>query len=135
MVLKPGVILTKRGVQLRPMTSRLGDDVPAYQALWAMRDQFKAAIQHLLHHSCPLCGGESGFRCIGSDRRSIILPGSNERSWFKVQKIECRDCEAITRILPTFCIPFKSHHAQFVFRTPWMSQFGSVLSMPGEDFL
>lgn len=115
LVLRPGVILTKRGVQLRPMIARLGDDVPAYQALWADRDAFKAAIRHLLHRSCPLCGGESGFRCIGSDRRSVIPPaGSKERVWFRVQKVKCRDCEAITRILPTFCFPFKSHHVQTI---------------------
>jgi len=114
LVLKPGVILTKRGLQLRPMIARLGDDVPAYQALWADRDAFKAAIQHLLDRRCPLCGGDSGFRCIGSDRRSVIPPCSNERSWFRVQKVRCRDCEAITRILPTFCLPFKSHHVQTI---------------------
>lgn len=114
MVLKPGVILTKRGVQLRPMIARLGDDVSAYQALWATRAQFKAAIQPLLHRSCPLCDGESGFRCIGSDRRSVIPPRRKDRVWFRVQKVECRDCGAITRILPTFCLPFKSHHAQTI---------------------
>jgi hypothetical protein len=74
LVLKPGVILTKRGLQLRPMIARLGDDVPAYQALWADRDAFKAAIQHLLHRRCPLCEGESGCRCSGSDQRSVIPP-------------------------------------------------------------
>ena len=41
LVLKPVVILTKRGAQLRPMIARLGDDVPAYHALWADRDAFK----------------------------------------------------------------------------------------------
>ena len=114
LVLKPGVILTKRGLQLRPMIARLGDDVPAYQALWADRDAFKAAIQHLLHRRCPLCEGESGCRCIGSDQRSVIPPGHKDRVWFRVQKVRCRDCEAITRILPTFCLPFKSHHAQTI---------------------
>ena len=114
MVLKPGVILTQRGVQLRPMIARLGADVPAYQALWAARAQFKGTIQHLLDRRCPLCEGESGFRCIGSDRRSVIPPGSKDRIWFRVQKVECRECGAITRILPTFCLPFKSHHAQTI---------------------
>ena len=114
LVLKPGVILTKRGLQLRPMIARLGDDVPAYRALWADRDAFKAAIQHLLHRRCPLCEGESGCRCIGSDQRSVIPPGHKDRVWFRVQKVRCRDCEAITRILPTFCLPFKSHHAQTI---------------------
>lgn len=114
MVLKPGVILTKRGVQLRPMMARLGADAPAYQALWATREQFKAAIHPLLHRRCPLCDGESGFRCIGSDRRSVIPPRRKDRVWFRVQKVECRECGAITRILPTFCLPFKSHHAQTI---------------------
>ncbi|MBU1877713.1 MAG: hypothetical protein KJ734_02070 [Chloroflexi bacterium] len=114
LVLRPGVILTKRGMQLRPMIARLGDDVQAYQALWAAPDQFKAAIPHLLCRRCPLCDGKSGFRRAGSDRRSVIPPGSQERVWFRVQKVECRDCAAVTRILPAFCIPFKSHHAQTI---------------------
>ena len=114
LVLRPGVILTKRGIQLRPVIARLGNDVKEYRALWENKEQFKAAIQHVLGRPCPLCGGKSGFRCIGSDRRSVIPPGSNDRSWFRIQKIECRDCKANTRILPTFCIPFKSHHAQTI---------------------
>jgi hypothetical protein len=44
----------------------------------------------------------------------VIPPGSKERVWFRIQKIECLDCGADTRILPTFCIPFKSHHAQTI---------------------
>jgi hypothetical protein len=114
LVLRPGVILTKRGIQLRPLIARLGDDVAEYRALWKNREQFKTAIQHLLHRSCPLCEGGSGFRRTGSDRRSVIPPGSKERVWFRIQKIECLDCGADTRILPTFCIPFKSHHAQTI---------------------
>lgn len=88
LVLRPGVILTKRGMQLRPMIARLGDDVQAYQALWAAPDQFKAAIPHLLCRRCPLCDGKSGFRRAGSDRRSVIPPGSQERVWFRVQKVD-----------------------------------------------
>jgi len=114
LVLRPGVILTKRGIHLRPMIARLGNDVKEYRALWKDKEQFKAAIQHVLGRPCPLCGGKSGFRCTGSDRRSVIPPGSKDRSWFRIQKIECRDCKADTRILPTFCIPFKSHHAQTI---------------------
>lgn len=114
LVLRPGVILTGRGIQLRPMIARLGQDVEAYRDLWNDKDRFTAAIEHLLHRSCPLCGGKSGFRRVGSDRRSVIPPGSNEREWFRIQKVECRDCESGTRILPTFCIPFKSHHAQTI---------------------
>jgi hypothetical protein len=114
LVLRPGVILTKRGIQLRPMIARLGNDVKEYRALWKDKEQFKATIQHVLGRPCPLCGGKSGFRCTGSDRRSVIPPGSKDRSWFRIQKIECRDCKADTRILPTFCIPFKSHHAQTI---------------------
>jgi len=114
MVLRPGVILTKRGVQLRPMIARLGKNVVEYRALWNDKECFKAAIEHLLHRSCPLCDGKSGFRRVGSDERSVIPPGSKNREWFRIQKIECRDCETITRILPTFCIPFKSHHAQTI---------------------
>lgn len=114
MVLRPGVILTKRGVQLRPMIARLGEDVEEYRALWNDKERFQAAIEHLLHHACPLCGGKSGFHCVGSDKRSVIPPGSKDREWFRIQKIECRDCETVTRILPTFCIPFKSHHAQTI---------------------
>lgn len=114
LVLRPGVILTKRGIQLRPMIARLGNDVKEYRALWKDKEQFKATIQHVLGRPCPLCGGKSGFRCTGSDRRSVIPPGSKDRSWFRIQKIECRDCKTDTRILPTFCIPFKSHHAQTI---------------------
>jgi hypothetical protein len=114
LVLRPGVILTGRGIQLRPMIARLGQDVEAYRDLWDDKDRFTAAIEHLLHRSCPLCGGKSGFRRVGSDRRSVIPPGSKEREWFRIQKVECRDCESGTRILPTFCIPFKSHHAQTI---------------------
>jgi hypothetical protein len=114
LVLTPGIILTKRGIQLRPMIARLGDDVKEYQALWKNSSEFKAAIQHLLCRRCPLCDGKSGFRCTGSDRRSVIPPGSKERVWFRVQKVECVACGKDTRILPTFCIPFKSHHAQTI---------------------
>lgn len=114
LVLRPGVILTKRGIQLRPVIARLGNDVKEYRTLWENKEQFKAAIRHVLSRPCPLCGGKSGFRCIGSDRRSVIPPGNKDRSWFRIQKIECRDCKADTRILPTFCIPFKSHHAQTI---------------------
>jgi hypothetical protein len=114
LILRPGVILTKQGLQLRPVIARLGDDADEYRALWEDKEQFKATIQSLLRRSCPLCEGKSGFRCIGSDRRSVIPPGSKERLWFRIQKIECRACEKDTRILPTFCIPFKSHHAQTI---------------------
>ena len=114
MVLRPGVILTKPGLQLRPMIARLGEDVEEYRALWNDKERFEAAIEHLLHRSCPLCGGESGFHCVGSDNRSVIPPGSKDREWFRIRKIECWDCESGTRILPTFCIPFKSHHAQTI---------------------
>lgn len=114
MVLRPGVILTKRGIQLRPMIARLGKDVKEYRALWNDKERFKAAVEHLLHRPCPLCDGKSAFRCVGSDKRSIIPPGCKERKWFRIQKIECRDCGSVTRILPTFCIPFKSHHAQTI---------------------
>jgi len=117
MVLRPGVILTKRGVQLRPMIARLGEDVEEYRALWNDKEQFKATIERLLHRSCPLCDGESGFHCVGSDDRSVIPPGSKDREWFRIQKVECWACEAVTRILPTFCIPFKSHHAQTIQNT------------------
>jgi hypothetical protein len=114
LVLRPGVLLTQRGIQLRPMSARLGQDVEAYRMLWQDREQFKAAIEPLLGSSCPLCDGQTGFRCVGSDKRSVIPPGSKDRVWFRVQKVECRDCGAGTRILPTFCIPFKSHHAQTI---------------------
>ncbi len=113
-VLHPGIILTKRGVQLRPMIARLGENVEEYRALWKDKERFRAAIEHLLHSSCALCGGESGFHCVGSDKRSVIPPGRKDREWFQIQKIECKDCESGTRILPTFCIPFKSHHAQTI---------------------
>ena len=84
LVLRPGVILTKRGIQLRPVIARLGNDVKEYRALWEDKEQFKAAIRRLLSHPCPLCGGNSGFRCIGSDRRSVIPPRSKDRSWFRM---------------------------------------------------
>jgi len=92
MVLRPGVILTKRGVQLRPMIARLGEDVEEYRALWNDKERFQAAIGHLLHCSCPLCDGKSGFHCVGNDKRSVIPAGSKDRKWFRIQKIECRDC-------------------------------------------
>jgi hypothetical protein len=114
LILRPGVILTQHGIQLRPMIARLGKDVAEYRALWNDKERFKAAIQSLLDRPCPLCEGKSGFRRIGSDQRSVIPPGSKRRKWFRIQKIECRDCGKITRILPTFCIPFKSHHAQTI---------------------
>lgn len=114
LVLRPGVILTGRGVQLRPMIARLGQDVEEYRALRNDNERFTVAIEHLLHRSCPLCEGESGFRRVGSDRRSVIPPGSKDREWFRIQKVQCRDCASVTRILPTFCIPFKSHHAQTI---------------------
>jgi len=114
LVLRPGVLLTGRGVQLRPMIARLGQDVEEYRDLWNCKEHFTTAVEHLLHRSCPLCEGESGFRRVGSDRRSVIPPGSKVRKWFRIQKVECRDCESGTRILPTFCIPFKSHHAQTI---------------------
>jgi hypothetical protein len=117
LVLRPGVILTKRGVQLRPMIARLGEDVEEYRALWHDKERFKATIEHVLHRPCPLCDGESGFHCVGSDQRSVIPPGSKDREWFWIQKIECWDCGSGTRILPTFCIPFKSHHAQTIQNT------------------
>ncbi len=114
MVLRPGVLLTKQGVQLRPIIARLGQEVEAYPTLWNDKERFKAIIEPVLRRSCPLCEGQNGFRCLGSDRRSVILPGSKDREWFRVQKVQCRDCGAGTRILPTFCIPFKSHHAQTI---------------------
>jgi hypothetical protein len=114
MVVRPGVILTKRSIQLRPMIAWLGKDVQEYRALWNDREHFEAAIEHLLHRSCPLCEGKSGFHCASTDRRSVIPPGRKERVWFRIQKIECQDCGKGTRILPTFCIPFKSHHAQTI---------------------
>jgi len=114
MVLRPGVLLTRRGVQLRPIIARLGQDVEAYRTLWTDKVQFRAVIVPLLHRSCPLCDGQSGFCCVGSDKRSLIPPGSQDRVWFRVQKVQCQDCGAGTRILPTFCIPFKSHHAQTI---------------------
>lgn len=114
MVLRPGVLLTRRGIQLRPMIARLGKDANEYQALWEDKAQFKAVIASLLGASCPLCKGESGFRCNGSDDRSVIPVGRKERDWFRVQKVACQDCNSVTRILPTFCIPFKSHHTQTI---------------------
>lgn len=114
MVLRPGVLLTQRGIQLRPIIARLGPDVTEYRALWNDKEQFKSVIAPLLHRPCPLCGRQRGFRCVGSDQRSVIPPGSQDRAWFRVQKVECRDCGAGTRILPTFCLPFKSHHAQTI---------------------
>lgn len=114
LVLRPGIILTKRGIQLRPVIARLGSDVNEYRTLWKNKARFKATIQPLLYRPCPWCGEKSGFRCIGSDRRSVIPPGSKDRVWFRIQKIECRACQTDTRILPTFCIPFKSHHAQTI---------------------
>lgn len=114
MVLRPGVILTQRGIQLRPIIARLGQDVEEYRTLWNDKELFKAVIAPLLHRSCPLCEGQNGFRCVGSDKRSVIPPGSKDRARFRVQKVQCRDCGARTRILPTFCIPFKSHHAQTI---------------------
>ncbi len=113
MVLEPGVILTKKGIKLRPVIARLGKDVE-YCALWKDKMNFKTTIESLLHRSCPLCKGKSGFRCIGSARRSVISPGCKERVRLGVQKIQCKECGAITRILPTFCIPYKSHHAQTI---------------------
>ena len=113
-VLRPGVMLTKQGIRLRPMIARLGQDVAEYMALWEDKTQFEAAIAHLLGRPCPLCEGAKGFGRIGSTKRSVIPPGSKERVWFRVQKVRCRDCRAITRILPTFCIPYKSHHAQTI---------------------
>ena len=114
LVLRPGVILTKKGIKLRPVIARLGKDVEEYCALWKDKVNFKATIESLLHRSCPLCEGKSGFRCIGSARRSVIPPGCKERVRLRVQKIQCKECGAITRILPTFCIPYKSHHAQTI---------------------
>jgi len=96
------------------MIARLGEDVEEYRALWNDKERFEAATEHLLHCSCPLCGGESGFHRVGSDKRSVIPPGRKDREWFRIQKIECWDCEPGTRILPTFCVPFKSHHAQTI---------------------
>lgn len=114
MVLEPGIILTKKGIKLRPVIARLGKDVEEYCTLWKDKVNFKVAIESSLHRSCPLCKGKSGFRCIGSARRSVIPPGCKERVRLRVQKIQCRECGAITRILPTFCIPYKSHHAQTI---------------------
>jgi len=113
-VLRPGVMLTKKGIRLRPIIARLGQDVAEYIALWEVQDQFEAAIAYLLGRSCPLCEGTKGFERIGSTERSVIPPGSKERVWFRVQKVRCKDCKAITRILPTWCIPYKSHHAQTI---------------------
>jgi hypothetical protein len=78
-------LLTKRGIQLRPVIARLGNDVKEYQALWKNKGEFKAAIQHLLGRRCPLCEGQGGFRCTGSVQRSVIPPGSKERVWFRVR--------------------------------------------------
>lgn len=114
MVFRPGVLLTKQGLRLRPMIARLGKDANEYLALWQDKDRFKAVIDPLLGRSCPLCEGKSGFRCIGSAKRSVIPVGQKERVWFRVKKVACRDCNIITRILPTFCIPYKSHHAQTI---------------------
>jgi hypothetical protein len=114
LVVRPGVILTQKGLQLRPMIARLGKNVAAYRALWQDKERFKATIQPVLRRSCPLCEGTRGFRCLGSTERSVIPLGSKERQWFRVQKVQCRDCGKITRILPTFCLPFKSHHAQTI---------------------
>ena len=114
MMLKPGVMLTKGGLQLRPMIAQLGQNVAEYRALWQDGEEFQAAIEHLLKRGCPLCNSEKGFRCFGKAERSVIPTGSRERAWFWVQKVQCRGCTKITRILPTFCIPFKSHHAQTI---------------------
>ncbi|MCP4544143.1 MAG: hypothetical protein GY832_44090 [Chloroflexi bacterium] len=113
-VLRPGLILTKRGIQLRPLIARLGMNVDEYRQLWKEKSDFEAAIEHNLHSSCAMCGGKSGFRQRGSDKRSVIPPGSKKREWFRIKKVKCRDCGANTRILPTFCIPFKSHHARTI---------------------
>jgi hypothetical protein len=114
LVVRPGVILTKGGLQLRPLIARLGDDVSAYRALWNDRKRFEATIKPVLQRPCALCEGKHGFRCIGSDQRSVIPPGSKMREWFRIQKVQCRECGKITRILPTFCLPFKSHHVQTI---------------------
>ncbi len=114
LVLRPGVIFTQKGIKLRPVIARLGQDVEEYSVLWKEKVNFKAAIEPLLHRSCPLCEGKSGFHCIGSARRSVIPPRCKERVRLRVQKIQCKQCRAITRILPTFCIPYKSHHAQTI---------------------
>jgi len=114
LVVRPGVILTKRGLRLRPLIARLGADVSAYRVLWADRARWPAIIAPVLRQPCPLCAGSQGFRRIGSAQRSLIPPGSKEPVWFRVQKVECRDCGARTRILPTFCLPYKRHHAQTI---------------------
>ena len=56
-VLRPGLVLTKRGIQLRPVIARLGDDVDEYRTLWNDRGRFKATIESLLYRPCPLCEG------------------------------------------------------------------------------
>jgi hypothetical protein len=114
LVLRPGVLLTGRGVHLRPLIAALGASVAEYRVLWADHARFRTTIQPVLAAPCALCGSQRGFRCIGSDRRSVISPGVAVREWFRVQKVECRSCQAVTRVLPTFCLPFKSHHAQTI---------------------
>ncbi len=57
MVLRPGVLLTKQGIQLRLMIARLGKNTNKYQALWQNKAQFKAVIASWLGRSCPLCEG------------------------------------------------------------------------------
>ncbi|MBU1878163.1 MAG: transposase, partial [Chloroflexi bacterium] len=116
LVLRPGVLLTGRGVHLRPLIAALGASVAdaLRGVLWADPPRFRATIRPVLAAPCALCGSQRGFRCIGSDRRSVIPPGGAAREWFRVQKVECRTCQAVTRVLPTFCLPFKSHHAQTI---------------------
>lgn len=113
-VLRPGVLLTGHGLKLRPFIARLGDTLEEYQALWADRERFVAPIKPLLKRKCALCGSEAGFRRYGSSKRTLILPGQKTRTSFRVQKIQCRGCNTITRILPTFCAPYKHHHLQTI---------------------
>jgi hypothetical protein len=113
-VLRPGVLLTGHGLQLRPFIAQLGDTLDEYTALWADHERFVSLIEPLLKRRCALCGGETGFRRFGSDKRTLILPGQSQRTSFRVQKIQCCTCQRITRILPTFCAPYEQHHLQTI---------------------
>ena len=42
-VLRPGVLLTGHGLQLRPFVARLGDTLDEYKALWDDHEHFKAS--------------------------------------------------------------------------------------------
>jgi uncharacterized protein YbaR (Trm112 family) len=61
---------------------------------------------------CPYCNGILKFR--DRKRRSAIRKENNERCWYLLQRLKCKDCGKIHVELPDFMLPYKHYDAEMV---------------------